>query len=74
MTKKEINEIKQILIEVANIQSISQFKNMELSRRERIKERHSYLLKKCELLSKEEHSELDFLNYLIEIYYVKNPL
>lgn len=78
MNEDEIKSIRDIMFEMTNINSTNSFKNSELSRRERVKERYEFLSKKNEgsvsgnYLTKEEKSELEYVNFLIKEYYLKN--
>lgn len=74
MNEEKIKSIKNILLEVANVQAEGGFKNSELSRRERVKERLAYLLNNCQYLTGDERSELDYYKFLVDKYYIENPI
>ena len=74
MNEDEIKSIRDIMLEMTNIQSTTSFKNSELSRRERVKEMLAYLLNKCQYLTGDEQSELDYCRFLVDKYYIENPI
>lgn len=73
MNEEEIKSIRNILMDMVGLQTEGGFKNTELSRRERIKERLEYL-KQATLIDTEEVNELDYCKFLVEEYYPKNPI
>lgn len=73
MNEDEIKSIRDIMLEMTNINSTNSFRNSELSRRERIKERYAYL-KQHGSLTSEQISELDYCKFLVEEYYPKNSI
>lgn len=74
MNEEETNSIEKTMLEVAKMQSENSFKISELSRKERVKERFAYLSHKYEYLTEEEYDEFTYCKFLIEDYYIKNPI
>lgn len=74
MNEEEIKSLRLLMFELVGLQTEGGFKNTELSRRERIKERSAYLRSALTRLTKEEMDELDYCEFLVEEYYPKNPI
>jgi len=73
MNEEEIKSLRELLAGMVDMQTSGGFKNNELSRRERIKEKLAYLIQRNNL-SSEEISELDYCKYLVDKYYIDNPI
>lgn len=73
MNEEEIKSLRSLMFEIVGLQTEGGFKNTELSRRERIKERYAYL-KQHGSLTSEQISELDYCKFLVEEYYPKNSI
>jgi hypothetical protein len=73
MSPEELQQIQEMMTSVANAQGQTAFRNQELSHRERIKERYSYL-KRHKMLIGDDAKEFNYLTYLVEHYFEENKI